>query len=378
VKKALIAIDNLRIGGFQRLALDQAYSLSDEGYSVTLISFTDFNEVGIKSFVSLERQIIEAKKIDILVLSGTRIKQLHGLRALLIKHHPEDFIVVSHSLRASVMLYFLFFRSKNSFVTCIHQLPSLSAPVQRYKRFIYTQFSPLLTGYSEAVIQDWNYHRNQLPRIMRFFIRNKIHLLRNGVYLGRLPEMFSELGDSEKVFKPRLVFLGRTISWKGLDRFLNLVTDPKLSDFDVLLMVPELDMTTHEILQSKLGKRLELVAGKTIADFVPHKGDVHIYPTSYGQGVIYNESISLNCLEMACIGVPSVVTENGLATWPEQDIRKLFYDVNWGAEIECVDRIISASKLELSSDEIKRVRSLISIQNQTRKLKHLLRLDEAI
>ena len=36
-EKALMVLDNLRVGGVQRLALDEAYSLSVNGYEVEIL-----------------------------------------------------------------------------------------------------------------------------------------------------------------------------------------------------------------------------------------------------------------------------------------------------------------------------------------------------
>ena len=37
-----------------------------------------------------------------------------------------------------------------------------------------------------------------------------------------------------------------------------------------------------------------------------------------------NESISINCLEMACVGVPSFVTMGGLHTWQDLESSQIF------------------------------------------------------
>jgi hypothetical protein len=56
---------------------------------------------------------------------------------------------------------------------------------------------------------------------------------------------------------------------------------------------------------------------------------VHIYPVNYGSSAKFIESVSLNCLEMACLGVPSVVTKGGLSTWQDLQEFGIFVEVDW-------------------------------------------------
>jgi hypothetical protein len=56
---------------------------------------------------------------------------------------------------------------------------------------------------------------------------------------------------------------------------------------------------------------------KSFRDYKPSYGDVHLYPANYGTSAKFIESISINCLEMASVGIPSFITRGGLLTWPE-------------------------------------------------------------
>jgi hypothetical protein len=365
VKAALIVLDNLRIGGFQRLALDQAYLLSDLGYEVTLVSLSRMVDNQDLGFVVLEREIFSTKNIQIIDCSGKHLNQIRELSRLVKEHSGFD-LVLSHSLRGTVLLFLSrkLSRMPYQILTTIHQLPTLSAPIQRLKRFIYSQFSDRLFGYSDAVIKDWNDRVLNFPTFSKFFFRKKIELLRNGVYI---PKLRSDVGFEIKS-TPRLIFLGRNIAWKGVTSFEAIALNDQLKHFDVLLMVPNLNGLDLEALKIKFGKRLEVVLGKSIIDFVPRAGDVHLYPTQYGRDAKYLESISLNCLEMACMGIPSLITTNGKGTWPEDELDKVFIEVDWTSVSTCIERIISASTSEMSKESILSVRALLSIENQIKKL----------
>jgi hypothetical protein len=113
---------------------------------------------------------------------------------------------------------------------------------------------------------------------------------------------------------------------------------------------------------------LSVIQGKSVASFVSQKGDVHIYPANYGKDVKLIESISLNCLEMCALGFPSIVTAGGLITWPEFTNSKFIREVDW-LNIEEVEYTIkSLSNVDIPDSEIVKVRELVDINNQVRKL----------
>jgi hypothetical protein len=79
------------------------------------------------------------------------------------------------------------------------------------------------------------------------------------------------------------------------------------------------------------------------------------------------ESISLNCLEMASIGIPSLITAGGLNTWPEFSNTSMFVEVDWNNTALVVDQILNASHRRTNPKESERLRNLISINRQLTK-----------
>jgi hypothetical protein len=67
VKQALICVDNLRIGGYQRLALDEAYALSDRGIKVIFVVLEENSILNseIPTFLEIENDLIRNKDIKI-------------------------------------------------------------------------------------------------------------------------------------------------------------------------------------------------------------------------------------------------------------------------------------------------------------------------
>ena len=82
-----------------------------------------------------------------------------------------------------------------------------------------------------------------------------------------------------------------------------------------------------------------------------------------GNNVHFIESISLNVLEFATIGIPSLVTEKGVSTWPELVESGLLFETNWNDKDSILNNLDRAFKVRLFKEEIDRIRSIISIKN---------------
>lgn len=367
MRKAFIFVDNLRVGGYQRLTLDQAYKLSDLGIEVAVLVLSPESEW---NFARIESNLIIQKRIKLASVSEERFILTEFLRKTF-RSEDKEILIISHSLRATLALRIL--KTLNCFKgtinTTLHQLPGLSHKSQRVKRFVYAQFSDNLFCFSKATEMNWyGQFGSRLSKPLRF-LSKEISVLRNGIYLDRLPnQSHNRLEDN----KPRIIYLGRISFWKGLDTLKSLARLPDLNHFDFLLMVPNISPEDLAELSALLQDRLEVIEGKSISALDSRKGDVHIYPAHYGEGVSIIESISLNCLEMSALGVPSLVSKGGLHTWPDLVGSKLFREVDW-MELEAVAQaLIDKSKIQVNDFELNRVRQIVDIENQVSKLLNTL------
>jgi hypothetical protein len=115
----------------------------------------------------------------------------------------------------------------------------------------------------------------------------------------------------------RLVFLGRPTAWKGVSSILELALVPVLANTKLLFFFPYEHADLFKNIPVELTERISVVVSKSFRDYKPSYGDVHLYPANYGTSAKFIESISINCLEMASVGIPSFITRGGLLTWPE-------------------------------------------------------------
>ena len=356
--KVLIVCDSLRIGGIERLVLDQAYELSVQGIFCKIIVLNEPPHTGQDSFVKNERDLIENLKINITYIKGPRINQFVNLSKIL-NQVQFDFIL-AHSLRGGVLCWFLknLLGIKTKIVTIIHQLPTLSAPLQRGRRMFYSQFCDELLIFSSSAKDDWNYQK-QRNIIFKIIAQKKhISLCRNGVFLTRLNLIKP---DSKNLYKgvKRLVFIGRLTKWKGIETFLEIAKMRELKNTKILLITPTSPDFYLDSLDESFRKRIQSIVGKPISEIEFRKGDLHVYPVSYENNA-FTEGIGIGVLEMACLGIPSLVTKNGCRTWPELQNLGLVYEVDWSK----VNTIVSTiNKISIKPRNISKARLVIDIKN---------------
>jgi len=362
----LIVLDNFRVGGIQRLALDQLYVLRDLGIPAE----AHYRQVGttlsLPNFLSLEESRINESGIKINGLPKSNWSQLLHFVDLFRKNNFST--IVNHSVGSAVILKTAILLSGKQVLlkTYVHQLPTLSATIQRLKRFVYSLFSDEIYGYSVAVTNDWNHRITN--RFLPNFIRRKLRMKtqRNGIYLDRLPSISknkSYLDDNR-----RLVFIGRSVGWKNIEKLFSLMRLSTLSSFEFVIIVPTISEQLKQSAQTEFGQRIFFEIGKKIEDIEFRPGDIHIYPVDYGPGAKFVEAISLNCLEMACLGIPSIIAENGSDTWPDLIELGFFHEVNWNDEEEVILGIETLRKRVFSEELNSRARILISIEKNIKEI----------
>jgi len=356
------------MGGFQRVALDEAYSFSKGNQKVTLVLLEEILLESLNSFYSNELDLINKFNLDLRVATGSRWQQFLFFKHLINSNNqPKNF--VSHNLRATVLIRLAsyFSKSRTNLITVIHQLPSMSAPLQRIKRFFYSSFSNIIFTFSEAARHDWDTRVDSNLFSIILFRKKRVSLLRNGVFLDRVNCL-----DRKKFYSKdpelRLVFLGRPTSWKGVDTILDLARLRALSGAKVLFFFPYEPSDLFDNLPIKVSERVSVMVGKSIRDYIPSYGDVHLYPANYGDSAYFIESISINCLEMALVGIPSFISKGGLLTWPEFVDNPLFLEVDWSDHIGTAQKIFDSFRTQIDDSEIIRVRPIIDIDNHTNKL----------
>lgn len=360
-RNVLIIYDNFMIGGIQRLVLDQCYELNSLGHNSEILILSSKPSESTATFEKREQSFIQKYRVRINYLSGSKLKQfMHIFR--LINNNSYD-IVFAHSLRGGVLVWVsrLILRKKVFISTTIHQLPSLSAPIQRSKRYFYSRLTDSLMIFSESARKDWNYYL-QKNLAMRIVAGSKqIKTCRNGVFLPRLSEHRKEVWQNNQS-SGRLVFIGRLKAWKGLDTFLKVAQRNELLNYEILIVTPTDPADFINGLNDKFEKRITSIVGKSISEICFKPNDIHLYPANYGPGSLYTEGVSINVLEMACLGVPSLISLGGGETWPELVKLGLVVEVNW-SDIDSVVNIVKSISNLSKNSEVDLAKQIIDVKN---------------
>jgi glycosyltransferase involved in cell wall biosynthesis len=354
-----IICDGYKIGGIERMALDQCYQLNSMGEQCEIIVLCEEPKEGEHAFKLSENYLIQSLNVNFIFISGKRFNQILKLNNL-IKSKKYN-TLISHSLRGSVMVWLIRIMKRYKFklTTTIHQLPSLSAPVQRTRRMLYSQFTDKLFIFSVPAMQDWNLRRNKNLLLKVLTSRKKVQVCRNGVYLPRLS--ISDFKESPNALRVnRIIFIGRITAWKGLSTFLNIAQLAELRSVKILLITPHAPNEYLTGLDSDFLKRIEFIVGKSVSQTDFKLGDLLLYPANYGPESSFTEGVSLNVLEMASLGVPSLITKNGCQTWPELLKYGIVREVDWN-NLEKVASVINTEIMTPSLAELNNYREILDI-----------------
>jgi glycosyltransferase involved in cell wall biosynthesis len=237
----------------------------------------------------------------------------------------------------------------------------MSAPNQRVKRILYSQFTDILFAYSVAVKNDWEHRRKHNPFIWLISYHKKISVCKNGVYLPRIKFNQTELLSKNNKNK-RFIFVSRLAAWKGLSKVINIIEAKEFEKTNLLIVSPDDPMSYLADVDQEVKKRISSVIGKSVSQIQFYRNDLHIYPATYGPTNRYIESISINVLEMACFGVKSFVTKNGVETWPDLAKLGMIFEVDW-SDLPSAIRTILENDAPAGVSEIAKARELIDIQN---------------
>ena len=348
------------------MALDQLCILSDLGIP-TIAYYRGARATSMHpNFLVLEAERISRKNLVIQALPDGDWAQLKIIIQLLKNNNLS--VIINHSVGASVILRVAKIIAQNKVMvkTFIHQLPTLSAPVQRLKRFIFALTSDEIYCYSTAVVKDWNekLDSNLFSRFILGWKRPKVQ--RNGIYLERLPKAPVQSEDHKNQI--RMVFIGRGVAWKNKEFIISALRELRSKNLTALLVLPYIEPEYQKTLEIEFGDRIEFEIGKKIEDITFTQNDVNVYPVDYGLGAKFIESVSLNCLEMACIGIPSIVTKGGAGTWPELTKLGIIHEMDWQQLSEFDKALNIAVNVNFDSKQLDEIRSIVSIVNNIRSI----------
>ena len=365
--RAFLAVDDLRVGGIQRLVMDEAYALSDEGYRVYIVNFSGVREND--SIIYVDEMTVEkllAKSISITNLPSGKYSKLCKLRSFMIENELSSVICHSPSaslwFRTAALSYF----RQVKISLWIHQVLSLSDWKQALKRVILSTTADKI--YFSAVQFKLEWEANLVDRVFRQLKSDQNRVVdRLGVHI---PRVLSNAGgfDCEPVLT-HLIYASRLTPWKGLEKFDRIIErNPDYHPIVLTVNVPG-DLSSSILDAETLeGHLLVCKSPNFVAN---QRKTVHIYPTDYGKKVKNPQSIGLNVMEFAVLGIPSLISPEVISTYPEILNSILVESVDW-EESELVDsKIIALANLTQSErkNAALQMQGICSIQHHVATLK---------
>jgi len=359
VKPIIVVVDNLDIGGVQRLAMDESYYFHSEGRTCVLVSFTQ--TIKFKSILDVDEEFLKSSPLDIRVAPIGEKSRIRFFGDLVEKIRPE--VILCHSARA--IAYFRILRilrpSRNfKILGFVHQIPQMSDKLQTFKRAVYFRLADKVFAVSNQFGLEIG-HLRQKSFFYRVLFRKDISFDRIGVNLKRLDHQSLHASVKIEGHRP-LLYLGRITKWKGFDRFCQYVEEAFQGDDIIVFTSPALHADIFDDGFFKKHNR-SIIFSKTIASFLWPSSAIHLYPTFYSDEVKFPMSISLNVLECIYLGIPSVISRENFESWPELKESILCSMTDWSTIelVEIISRLRKVNKENLI-EESNKLRGVISIE----------------
>ena len=365
MKSVLIVVDNLNVGGIERIALDQLYCFTELGVDCVVVSLSPPNATrSLMTDVDGEFFLRHSRKV--LYTASNWHKQIHFLFQLFRRNNFN--IALCHSPRANLIIRCIriLTRTRLTIVGFIHQVPTFSNKMQNLKRGIYFRFSDYVWASSNQFKLEIDRLRQE-STFFKILFRGDITFDRPGIFLKRI----DEIRDSTKQVRSEshsLVFYGRAVSWKGFETFL-MISSQMLGRYSsVVITSKEYEPGIATPGWQKIEKPTVYVS-KSIASIKWTNRAVHLYPTNYGELNKRPMSVSLNVLECIALGIPSLISQEGFESWPELQDSILCKVTTWDL-IETKQMILELESFSkgVFAAEAKKLRGVISIEAQCKRI----------
>lgn len=368
LEEFIFIVENMRIGGIQRLVLDECYRLIELGHKPTIISLSP--QLIDDSMFEIDSTFPLVNQISVIYLKSNKLFQLRHF-CKLIRSNPRGKLVTSHSASAVPLLRIAsIFQSKRINLTLyIHQLVTLSDTKQKLKRFVYSLFANEIAFSSNQFLLDWNVELVQ-SKIYWVFHKKKMGFDRMGVYLPRLE--WGKLNGKEICDSrvPHLIFMSRISTWKGSKDFTEICNRNLKQNLHAIAFVsPSSRKDLFDPIEFSSDTAHVLYARGLTNTLVDHNS-IHIYPSNYGPKVRFPQSIGMNVLEMIACGIPSLISEEGFESWPELRDSLLVQVVNWDSKIEVDEAITRALNLSIEERRVatEKLLNTISIEQHVNRI----------
>lgn len=362
-KSIIFVVDNLNIGGIQRLALDECYYCKDNEIDFKLVVL-DCEPKFDNSMIEVDANYFKKNKFDINFLGKNNFKKVNYFYNLM-KIMSKNTVFVCHTTSGAFIIRFagLLAMRNVKILLWIHQFIFLSDKTQTYKRLFYSMSADKIFFGAKQFELDWiDYVVSR--KILNILWRKKTQFSRIGIYLKRVLWSGNQaIRNTPKDFY-YFTFASRIVHWKGLNLFIQITEILDNPNVKPIIMT---SLNAKSYLAAQLDQNSEclilLNKNPSYVRFI--ENNVHIYPIRFDKKPDYNFGIGLNVLEFLALGIPSIISEDDFLTYPELKYSELIEISDW----KNLDELLSLIKsmLHYSLDKRKKMAeslySIISIED---------------
>jgi len=368
----VIVAENLRIGGVQRLLIDESYQFLAWDSNPHIVSLAP--KMPGDHLPDLDGEFKPSKKLNITHLSANKAAQINYFYNLMRKKEsPRVFITHSTTGAALLRISSILALKRILIILQIHQLISLSDKRQQFKRIIYSMCANYVLFSSNQFLLEWELLINK-KKYSKLIYRKRLKFDRMGVYLPRLSSSDFQKKKLCKSDVPHLIFLSRVTSWKGFEKFKSLTVQYSSSEIHTLAMTASnyrKDIFNPDEFNTD---QSHVIFNSSVTSLQLNLGSVHLYPSDYGPKIKHPQSIGMNVLEMISQGIPSLISKEGFESWPELQDSELVKVVDWNNTEDVLSTIESSRKLSTQRrrEEFEKLSEAISIEDHCRRLVNLM------
>lgn len=346
-----IIVDNLDIGGVQRLALDEFYYFTEKGEDVEIISMSQLRE---SSILKLDRDFSLFNKVKTRVIDTNRLVGI-GLFWKLFRSSNTN-LLITHSLSSCFQLRIALFlsRKKIPLLAYVHQSIGLSTDWQKRKRLMYSLLCTEIVFGSHNFAHDW---AEQVEKnwFSKRILKKRYTICPIGIYIPRITELSRNNLENCDKGTPHFIFASRITGWKGFSKFAEICNATTHSACHVVVMTAS-NSRLQEI--SKINRDpadLHLIYDSQPAAISNYRNSIHFYPTNYGNKVSRPLTVGLNVFEFLALGIPSLISVGGLESYPALEGNMLLQQVDWMNDNEVAHAISLSSMMTSSQIETARL-----------------------
>ncbi len=364
----LLITGNTRVGGAQRILLDEFYEIQSRGIGVQIVSLSP--SIPEDDILNVDSNFQPSKEVSVEYAGVNRISQVLYLTKVL-KENDGISGIVSHDFPGVVIcrLACFFSRKRLHISLYIHQLMDMSSSVQRQKRIFMSFFASQIYVSSFQFKKSWEEYL-QSSKFWSFVFKKTIVFDRMGIFLPRV-----ENSDHMKISPcprnvPHLVFMSRITAWKGFSDFKDFAmtyTRDGLHSLTLTTRNNRLDILNESDFVNNYN---HLIYESGVSNIYFPQGSVHFYPTNYGHEIKFPQSIGMNVLEFLAVGVPSIISPESFESWPELESSVLVRTVDWTDKEALFSLWAELSSLNASTvqKEVERLIPTISISSHVNQI----------